>query len=150
MFRDMLEAQISSCCRALEELSHGQLSLDIINADEDLQEVSELAAHPESSEETGQSHSDKRKVGGASRVWMCTSVSVSICFVCDWRILRNSHLFACRQKPSHIGTPLQTRCSTATIQTTAIFTSGQHAPHVGEHVPLGSTQIRRKTSTTHR
>eukprot|EP00045_Choanoeca_perplexa_P004923 m.41582 g.41582 ORF g.41582 m.41582 type:complete len:290 (-) comp12839_c0_seq14:16-885(-) len=61
MFRDMLEAQISSCCRALEELSHGQLSLDIINADEDLQEVSELAAH-ESSEEISQSHVDKRKV----------------------------------------------------------------------------------------
>jgi hypothetical protein len=42
MFTDMMEAQMIFMCRGLEELSTGQKSLDIINAEEDLADVREL------------------------------------------------------------------------------------------------------------
>eukprot|EP00730_Choanoeca_flexa_P010725 TRINITY_DN20855_c0_g1_i1.p1 TRINITY_DN20855_c0_g1~~TRINITY_DN20855_c0_g1_i1.p1 ORF type:complete len:334 (+),score=89.31 TRINITY_DN20855_c0_g1_i1:20-1021(+) len=63
-FRDMLEAQIGTCCRQLEELSRGQLSLDIINADEDLQELTETARDEKENvddSEHYQHHRDDRK-----------------------------------------------------------------------------------------
>lgn len=74
MFTDMMEAQMIFMCRGLEELSTGQKSLDIINAEEDLADIRELIGDesaPPVFEDEHKEHTrnaDKRRIGHADSV----------------------------------------------------------------------------------